>query len=136
MTPLGWLGRKTSTQTKYEYMNGTCSKHLDRQAWENSADADQTPHIKMLRPIWFYTVRQTSSNMLEPTKQQGVKAGLLKFRPRRVKYEYMNNICSKYLDRQAWANGVDADQTPPYATSDLRLHCLWLILQIFGNKNR
>ena len=74
---------------------------MDRQAWENSADADQTPHIKMLRPIWFYTVRQTSSNMLEPTKQQGVKAGLLKFRPRRVKYEYMNNICSKYLDRQA-----------------------------------
>ena len=34
------------------------------------------------------------------------------------------HICSKYWDRQAWANSVDPDQTPQNAASDQGLHCL------------
>ena len=31
-----------------------------------------------------------------------------------------------YLDKQAWVNSVDPDQTPQYAASDQVLHCLFL----------
>ena len=36
-----------------------------------------------------------------------------------------------YHDKQAWANGVDPDQMPHSAASDLSLHCLPLIQKVF-----
>ena len=33
-------------------------------------------------------------------------------------------ICSKFSDKQAYANSVDPDQTPQNAASDQGLHCL------------
>ena len=45
----------------------------------------------------------------------------------RVNHYY--RIYHMYLDRQAWANSVDPDETPQNAASHLSLHCLPLIQQ-------
>ena len=36
----------------------------------------------------------------------------------------MYSMCSKYWDRQAWANSVDPDKTSQNAPPDQGLHCL------------
>ena len=36
----------------------------------------------------------------------------------------------KFLDRQAWANSVDPDQTAPKEQSDQGLHCLQFTLHL------
>ena len=40
-----------------------------------------------------------------------------------------------YLERQAWTNSVDPDQTPENAASDLGPLCLPLILQFYTESN-
>ena len=113
MTPLGWLGRKTSTQTNnLSSANSNCSRQSSIFCFHFS-----------------YKIKLEMSCESSAWQIIPMKCRVLFFSEKC----YHNN--RKYWERQVFANSVDPDQMAQNAASDLSLDCLPYIQQYFRQVN-